>query len=115
MTDRLSFAMVASAAAIPLTLAVLAAWPLWKRHVRDEMGSILGAFIAFACAIGFIAREFGQVLRTSKRCVELGVICRFEPSDFTRYAIFAGIAMAQVFVLFLVGASIEARHRRSNP
>ena len=115
MRDSLNISWIVVAAIVPLGVAILAARPLWLKRVSDEVGTMAGAAIVLAFSIGRIAREFGHVLTVSTACLELQVVCRFVPEPFTRYAIYAGIGMAQVFALFLIGLSVEERLRRRNP
>ena len=54
---------VAAAAVLALLVALLVAWPFWRKRVGDEMGTIIGAFVVFACVILFIGRESGPQIR----------------------------------------------------
>ena len=112
MRVTMNIGWVIAAALLPLLAGLLVAWPLWRKRVKDEMGTIAGGFVVFACAIGFIEREYVEVERISASCVERQVGCRFSPPLFNRYAIYGGVAMAQVFALFVVGLKIEERLRR---
>jgi hypothetical protein len=103
---------IAVAVVVPLVAGLLAAWPLWRRRVRDEMGAIVGAGVILLCVVSLVAREYGEVAAVTARCIEAEIGCRFTPKPFTRYAIYGGIGMAQVFVLFVAGLSIEERLRR---
>ena len=115
MRDSLSLTWVFVAALVPITFALLLARPLWHRRVRDEGGTIAGAAVVFACSVALIGREFSHVLKVSAACVAREVACHFEPEPFTRYAIYAGIGMLQVFALFMIGLSVEERLRRGAP
>lgn len=101
-----------AAAVVPLLAGLLLALPFWIKRVKDEIGSVVGALVVFACVVGFIGREYVEIERVSANCVAKQIGCRFFPAHFTRYAIYGGIGMAQVFVLFIVGLSIEERLRR---
>jgi hypothetical protein len=103
---------VGIAAVLPVIAGVVVAFPLWWARVRDEMGTIAGAGVVLLFAVFFIAREFGEVQGTFARCIAAGRLCRFTPEPFTRYAIYAGIAMLQVFLLFVLGLQVEERLRR---
>ena len=113
MHDRMSPLWILIAAMVPIGVALLVAWPMWRRRVRDEGGAVAGATVVFAFSVAFIAREFGHVLNVSGECIARQVACQFEPEAFTRYAIYAAIGMLQVFVLFVVGLSVEERLRRA--
>jgi hypothetical protein len=99
------------AAVVPLVGALLAAVPLWLLRLPDEVGSIVGAGVVLVCVVGFIAREYGEVLAVTARCIEANIGCRFQPQPFVRYGIFGAIGMIQVLVLFVVGLLLEERLR----
>jgi len=103
---------LAVVASVPFGAGLLVAWPFWKKGVKDEIGTIVGAFVVFACALGLVGRDYIEMEGILRRCVALEIGCRFYPGDFTRYAIYAGIAMVQTFVLFMTGLKIEERRRR---
>src|SRR5262245_17313381 len=101
------------ASTLPLLVALLAAWPIWARGVGDEIGSIAGAGVIFVFVIVFIGREFAEIQQLSEQCRAANIGCRFVPAPFTRYAIYAIVGMAEVFVVFVVGLWKEERMRRS--
>ena len=101
------------AASVPLVAGVLTALPFWLARARDEVGSIVGSGVILMCVIGLIAREYGTIEAVTAHCVQLDIGCHFHPAPFVRYAIFGGIGMVQVFVVFLTGLSVEERLRRS--
>ena len=115
MRDSLSLTWVFVAAILPMAVALIIALPLWHRRIKDEGGTIAGAAVVFACSLGLIGREFSHVLKMSGTCVARQIACHFEPEPFTRYAIYAGIGMLQVFALFMIGLSVEERLRRRAP
>jgi hypothetical protein len=100
------------AATIPLVTGLLVAYPLWRRRVSDEMGSIAGTFVILLMAVALMAREFGEVEAITRRCIEREIGCHFHPDPFTRYSIFPIIGMCQSFVVFTVGLFVEERLRR---
>jgi len=112
MRDRMSLLWILAATLAPIGVALLVAWPMWRRRVTDEGGAVAGAAIVFAFSVAFIAREFGHVLNVSGECQARQVACPFQPEAFTRYALYAGIGMLQVFAVFIVGLSVEERLRR---
>lgn len=103
---------VIAAAVLPTLAGLLVAAPLWRLRLSDDLGSIAGAGVVFTFVVAFIAREYGEVLAFSARCIEAGVGCRFRPEPFVRYAIFAGIGMVQVFMVFILGLFVEERLSR---
>ncbi len=112
MRVDMNLTWVAVAATVPLLLGLVAALPFWLRRVTDEMGSIAGAAVVLLFVIAFIAREYGEVELITARCIAAEVGCRFVPSPFTRFGIFGGIGMLQIFLIFAAGLSIEERLRR---
>jgi hypothetical protein len=97
---------------LPLVIGLLAAWPFWMKRVTDELGSIVGCGFVFIFALAFVAREYGEVEMITRKCVDAGIGCHFHPTPFIRYGAFAGIALSQVFLIFLAGLSVEERLRR---
>ena len=112
MRVEMSIAWLAVGLVLPLAAGLVVAYPLWKRRVSDDMGSIAASGVVFVFAVLFIAREYGEVLAATSRCLAASYACRFRPEPFVRYAIYAGIAMAQVFAIFSVGLAMEERQRR---
>lgn len=103
---------IAIAATVPWLLGFLVAWPLWRRDM-STFGSTVGASLIFIAGAAFIGREYMELERLTEACVEAtGYECIFRPAPFTRFATHAGIALAQVFALFLVGVRFEERRRR---
>jgi hypothetical protein len=104
---------VVLAATVPLLPAFAVAWPLWRKGVADSMGAIAGSAVILVAVVGFVAREFGEVHAAARTCDELEKLCHFRPDAFSRYAIFAAIGMAQVFLNFGIGLIVEERQRRN--
>ncbi|MEO7189445.1 MAG: hypothetical protein ABI051_00160 [Vicinamibacterales bacterium] len=98
----------------PLVGALVVASPFWLMRVGDDMGSIAGAGVVLACAVTFIAREYGEVLAITQRCIASSIGCHFHPEPFVRYSIFGAISIGQVFLLFLMGLSVEERLRATD-
>lgn len=61
---------VAAAAVLPLLVALLVAWPFWRKHVGDEMGTVVGAFVVFTCVILFVGREYVEIKKIETACIE---------------------------------------------
>ena len=63
--------------------------------------------------LGFRAdfREYVEIDRLVQACLDEGVVCFPDPSAFTRFAIYASIAMIEVFILFSVSLMVERRLR----
>ena len=97
---------------VPTALGFLTAWPLW-RHGLGTFGSAAGASVIFICGAIFIGREYTELERMSEACIEAtGYDCLFSPSAFTRFAVYAGIALFEVFFLFDRGISADRRAYR---
>ena len=113
MRIPMSWWLLVTAATVPLAAGLVTAWPLWRRRVGDSMGAVAGSAVVLIFTVGFVAREFGDVLEITRRCVETETPCRFRPEPFVRYAIYAGVGMIQTFAIFAVGLMVEERLRRS--
>jgi hypothetical protein len=102
---------IAVGATAPSLAAVLVAWPIWRRH-QPILGNLAGAFVIFAAAIALMMREHVQLDAQVQACLDRGVTCWPDPPAFTRYAIYATTALAQVMALFLVSLRVERNLRR---
>lgn len=107
----MSLRWLAIALAVPFALGMLLARPFWGRS-RDSLGSAVGSVVILASAVGFMAREYVEAQQFTQACIALETACRFHPEPFTRFAIYAYIAMAQVATVFTLGAAVE--HRMAN-
>lgn len=96
--------------ATPL-LAVLCAIPFW-RSGQMIFGNIAGTGVIFGSAIGLILREYVELDRITKACLDAGTVCWPEPSAFTRFAVYAFIGLIEVFMLFTLSIKVEERVRR---
>ena len=96
---------------MPIAAGFLAALLFWStRH--GMMGNIVGSGFVLAGAVMAIYREAATMMATRSECARLQTPCRFTPDDFTRHAIYAGIAFFQIFLLFMIGLFFEERQRR---
>ena len=104
------------AVVVPTALGFLVAWPLWRRG-QGTFGSTVAASVIFMCGAALIGREYTELERLSEACVEsTGYECIFEPSAFTRFAIYAAIALVEVFFIFDQGVKADQRaYRRQFP
>ena len=107
----LSWFWISIAATLPAIGGVLVALPFWRTR-QMTFGSIVGAALIFGSGVGFILRDYVEVDRVVQQCLDMGTTCFPEPSAFTRFAIYAFIALGQVFVLFTVSIKVEERMRR---
>ncbi len=110
MTD-LSWSWIAAMALAPLPLGTLLALPIWRRR-EPILGNIAGTVVIFGTAFALIFRESAMLDALRQRCFDAGgVICWPTPGAFTRYAIYAGIGLAEVVALFAISLKVE-RHIR---
>ena len=93
--------------------ALLVAVPFWRKG-QSTFGSIVGTAVLFGCGIALILREYVELDRLTQQCLEQGFVCWPEPSAFTRFAIYAFIALIEVFALFTLSLIVEERIRRRN-
>jgi hypothetical protein len=97
--------------AVPFGLGLLAAWPIWLTG-QPILGNVAGAIVIFGAAVALILREHAELDRLVQACLDLGTTCWPTPAPFTRFAIYAFIALAQVIALFLISLSVETHLRR---
>jgi hypothetical protein len=95
---------------LPPAIGVGAAYLLW-RSSQPILGNLLGALVIFGAALALIGREYVRLDRATQACLDAGTTCWPEPSAFTRFAIFACIALAEVCALFMVSVWVEGRIR----
>jgi hypothetical protein len=95
----------------PALAGLLIAYPMWRVN-QPILGSLAGSFVIFASAIALIMREHVELDRHVQACLERGFTCWPDPSAFTRYAIYAIIALVQVMVLFSLSIRVEQQLRR---
>lgn len=107
----LNWYWISIASTVPGVLGLIAAYPLWRRS-EAILGNIAATAIIFAFAFGMIWREHVELDRIIKACLDAGTVCWPEPSAFTRFAIYAFIGLAQVFLVFSLSLRVEERIRR---
>jgi hypothetical protein len=106
----LNWSWIAVMALAPLPVAVVVAAPVWRRS-EMILGNVAGAAVIFGAGLALIMREHAELDTAVQRCLDRGVTCWPEPAAFTRYAIFAAIALVEVIALFAVSLRVEARQR----
>jgi hypothetical protein len=111
MPNDLSWGWIAALAVVPLPIAMLAATPIWRRR-EMILGNIAGSVVIFGSAFALIFREAAELDLLRQQCFDAGgVVCWPTPTAFTRYAVYAGIGLVEVLVLFIVSLSVERRIR----
>jgi hypothetical protein len=109
--NGLSWSWIAAEMAVPPFVALLAAYPFWR---KDQMifGNIVGTAVIFASAIGLIFKEYAEIERITNACLDAGTVCWPQPSAFMRFAIYASVGLIEVLALFYVSIRVEDRNRR---
>jgi hypothetical protein len=107
----LNWFWIGVAAIAPAPVALLAAWALWRSE-QMILGNLAGTVVLFATAIALILRERVEIDRLMQRCLDDGFVCLPYPTAFTRFAIYAFIALGEACALFYLSLIVEERHRR---
>ena len=97
-------------ATAPLVLGHLLAYPFWRKN-QAIFGNVVGTGVMFTSAFAMILREHAVMDILVQRCLDAGTTCWPEPAAFTRYAIYAFIALIQVFILFSLSLRVEEAQR----
>jgi hypothetical protein len=110
VVSHLNWFWITIAIVVPPLLALIVAALLWRTG-QVTLGSVFGTAIIFAFGIGLILREYVELDHVTQACLEAGTTCFPQPPAFTRFAIYASIAMVDVFGLFTLGLKIDERVR----
>jgi hypothetical protein len=102
---------IAVAASGPAVGGLMVAYPIWRLN-QPILGNLAGSAVIFGIAIALIMREHVTLDRLVQACLSQGFTCWPDPPAFTRYAVYAGIALMQVMALFSVSLRVEHRLRR---
>jgi hypothetical protein len=108
---ELSWFWVLLLATVAPVVGLLIALPCWLKS-QALLGNIAGSAFLFAAALVLIIRESVEIDRITRACLESGYTCFPVPAAFIRYAIYAFIALFEVFALFTISLSVEHRIRR---
>jgi hypothetical protein len=95
----------------PVAVAMAIAFPIWLKR-QPILGNLAGSAVIFSAAVALILRESVDLDRFARACLDAGFVCRADPSPFTRYAIYAFIALVEMMALFSVSLTVEGRLRR---
>ena len=79
------------ATAAPI-VGLLVALPLWYKS-QPILGNVAGTVVIFGSAFALIFREHVQLTAMVIACIDAGVPCFPTPDAFTRYAVYAFIAL----------------------
>jgi len=91
-------------------VGLLVALPFWRKGGMI-FGNIVGTVIIFGSAFALIMREYVEIDRMVRACLEEGTVCFPQPSEFTRFAIYAFIGLIEVFALFTLSLRAEKKRR----
>jgi hypothetical protein len=94
----------------PPAVGLLVAYPLWRQR-QMILGNVAGTMVIFASGIAAILREYTEIDRATRACLDAGFTCWPQPSAFARYAVYAALALVEVFALFAYSLAVEARIR----
>ena len=108
----LSWFAIALMAVVPPIVGLLIAYPIWRKR-QPVLGNLAGSVVIFGSALVLILRESVELDRLTRQCMDAGYYCFPAPTSFSRYAIYAFIALFEVFALFTASLSVEQRIRRS--
>jgi hypothetical protein len=111
IVEGLNWPWILLAVMLPLPIALLVAWPIW-RSGQTVLGNLAGTGVLFGTAVVLMMREHAELVRIVQACIEQGITCWPTPSAFTRFALYAFVALAQVIVLFTISISVEDNRRR---
>jgi hypothetical protein len=95
-------------ATVPAVAAAMIAVPFWRRK-SFIFGNLVGTGLCWAAAVGLILREYLEIRTVTQACLDANKTCWPEPSAFTRYAIYASVALLQSIVLFSASLTVERR------
>ncbi|HYT77561.1 MAG TPA: hypothetical protein VEL79_22595 [Vicinamibacterales bacterium] len=109
--DGLNWFWISVELTVPSIVGVLLAIPLWI-HDQPVLGNVAGAIVMFGTAFGLILREHVELDRLSQACLDAGSICFPHPAAFTRFAVYAFIALFEVIALFMLSLTVDERRRR---
>lgn len=110
-TDHLSWAWIVLSAILPLILGVLVAFPFWRK-AQPIFGNLVATAVIFTWGIAMIMREHVQLDRLIQACADEDALCWPHPDPFTRFAIYASIALVEVIAIFWVSLRVEEKLRR---
>lgn len=109
--NAVSWGWIAFELTVPAIVALAFAYPFWRAQ-QPIFGNLAGTVVIFGTGVGLILREYVVIDRAVQACLDEGVPCFPHPSAFTRFAIYAFIALAEVIALFLLSLRVEESIRR---
>ena len=111
VVNELNWFYIGVESVVPPIVGLIVALPFWLKE-QPIFGNLAGSAIIFGAAFILIMREHVQLDHGIMSCFDQGMVCFPQPPAFTRYAIYASIALAEVIVLFMLSLRVEHRLRR---
>jgi hypothetical protein len=111
--NGLNWGRIALMALVAFPLGLLVAYPIWRTK-QFILGSLAGTVVIFGAALALMGREYADIDRITRECLDAGHTCWPDPSGFTRYAIYASMALLEVFTLFTLSLRVEEQIRRKD-
>ena len=108
--NGLNWYWIAIEATVAPVVGVLFALPLWYTD-QPILGNVAGTVVMFGTAFSLIMREHIQIEKMVSACIDAGVPCFPHPDAFTRFAVYAFIALFEVIGLFLLSLRVERKIR----
>ena len=109
--DHLNWYWIEISIVVPLVAGLAVAWPFWLRK-QPIFGNLVGTTATFGWGFAMILREHIEIDRAVQQCIADGYVCFPTPSAFTRFAIYAFIALIETVIVFSVSLVVENRVRR---
>ena len=109
--NGLSWHWIILGGTVPAVVGLLIAFPFWLRD-QPILGNIAGAAIIFGSALALILREHVTIEHTVTACLDAGIPCFPNPPAFTRYAVYAFVALFEVIAIFTLSLRVEHKRRR---
>jgi len=108
--NKLNWFWITLELTLPPVVALIFAFPFWRKGGMI-FGNIAGTVVIFGTAFGLIFREYAELDRATKACLDAGFVCWPVPGAFTRFAIYAFIGLVEVFALFILSLTVERKIR----
>ena len=81
--NELSWFWIALMLSVPPLMGVLVAFPIWRTR-EIILGNLAGTAVIFVAAFALISREYVELDRLTRMCLDSGFVCWPEPSAFMR-------------------------------